>query len=166
MLRGLRQARTGFAQVLAAMALVALAVRALVPGGYMLAASNDSSFVSIVLCSGHEAVLDVSTGQLVDTSQPLGNGDDSSGDSDAPCFIGLHSSRLKKTKVLQRPVEVTAHWRQWGDAHRRHATSSFRRTRRTKDKAVELCHLLVAPTPCGRQTFSERHALRVTQALN
>lgn len=86
MLRGLGFHRTGFAQALAAFALLALLVRALVPTAYMVAPSQDGRFITVTLCSAHNAastLLDLATGELVDrdpTPQER-----SSADADSVC---------------------------------------------------------------------------------
>jgi len=79
--------RAGLAQVLAALAIAAIAVRALIPAGYMLAPVNDGRHIAIVLCSGHEAVLDINTGKLIDSAQPPGRDDRSDQSGDAPCVF-------------------------------------------------------------------------------
>ena len=69
MMWGRSHRRSGFAQALAAMALLAMALRALIPAGYMLAPENaNGRFVALSLCSGHgqqDVVLDLATGELV-----------------------------------------------------------------------------------------------------
>lgn len=88
MLRGLRHSRTGFSQVLAALAFIAIAVRALIPSGYMVGPAERGQLVSIVLCSGHEAFLDLSTGQLVQGSAPAED-DGQSKQTSAPCVFAV-----------------------------------------------------------------------------
>jgi hypothetical protein len=78
----------GFAQALAALALLAMAARALVPAGYMFAPARGGDFISVALCSGHgavEALIDLSTGAVVDgravpDDQPASN-------AGAPCVF-------------------------------------------------------------------------------
>lgn len=88
MLRGLWHGRTGFSQVLAALAFIAIAVRALVPSGYMVGPSEDGRILPIVLCSGHEAFLDLTTGQLVEGGAPTEDGGPSKQTS-APCVFAV-----------------------------------------------------------------------------
>ncbi|MDZ4689688.1 hypothetical protein [Terricaulis sp.] len=88
MLRGLRHGRTGFSQVLAALAFIAIAVRALVPSGYMVGPSDDGRILPIVLCSGHEAFLDLTTGQLVEGGAPAQD-DGQSKQTSAPCVFAV-----------------------------------------------------------------------------
>ena len=64
-----RDMQSGFAWVFAAVVLLAMFSRALVPAGYMLTPSEDGRFVSITLCTGYgpaNAVLDFRTGTLAD----------------------------------------------------------------------------------------------------
>ncbi len=86
MLRGLRHGRTGFSQVLAALAFFAIAVRALIPTGYMVGPAEDGRILPIVLCSGHEAFLDLTTGQLVEGGAPADD-DGQSKQTSAPCVF-------------------------------------------------------------------------------
>ena len=88
MLRGLRHGRTGFSQVLAALAFIAIAVRALIPSGYMVGSADDGRILPIVLCSGHEAFLDLSTGQLVEDGAPVED-DGRSKRTSAPCVFAV-----------------------------------------------------------------------------
>lgn len=88
MLRGLRHGRTGFSQVLAALAFIAIAVRALIPTGYMVGPAEDGRILPIVLCSGHEAFLDLSTGQLVEGGAPADD-DGQSKQTSAPCVFAV-----------------------------------------------------------------------------
>ncbi|MDX2274332.1 MAG: hypothetical protein NW206_02690 [Hyphomonadaceae bacterium] len=88
MLRGLRHGRTGFSQVLAALAFIAIAVRALVPAGYMVGPVEDGRILPIVLCSGHEAFLDLSSGQLVEDGAPVED-DGQSNQTNAPCVFAV-----------------------------------------------------------------------------
>lgn len=94
MLRGLRHGYTGFAQVLAVLAFIAIAVRAVVPAGYMVGSVGQSQQVAIYLCSGHEAVLDLSKGQ---TPQRQDGSDQS-----APCVFAVtaHFAPLDETPQL------------------------------------------------------------------
>jgi hypothetical protein len=88
MLRGLRHGRTGFSQVLAALAFIAIAVPALIPSGYMVGPANDGRILPIVLCSGHEAFLDLTTGQLVEGGAPIED-DGRSQQTNAPCVFAV-----------------------------------------------------------------------------
>jgi|CXWL01.1.fsa_nt_gi hypothetical protein len=81
MLSGLAN-RSGWGRALAALAFMAIAVRAIVPAGYMLAADSEPGrFVTVTLCSTHgsvDAVLDRETGDIIDA------GDQPSTPSDNP----------------------------------------------------------------------------------
>ena len=89
MMWGRSHRRSGFAQALAAMALLAMALRALIPAGYMLAPENaNGRFVALSLCSGHgqqDVVLDLATGELVDANG--GSDDPQDGGAAAPCVF-------------------------------------------------------------------------------
>ncbi len=82
--------RRSMAQALAAFALLALAVRALVPAGYMVAPTQNGRFLTVALCSGQpqaHAVIDLASGAVLDA-----DADDSApapGDrsADAPCVF-------------------------------------------------------------------------------
>lgn len=90
MLGGFRHRRSWFAQAFAAFALLAFAVRALVPAGYMFAPAQDGRFLTVTLCSGHGAVetlLDLSTGQLVDPDDVPDNTPENPPSADAPCVF-------------------------------------------------------------------------------
>lgn len=84
--RGSRYRRWGLAHALAAFALLAMAVRALVPAGYMLSAES-GRFVTVTLCSGlstTQAVIDRETGAV----QGEGGHQDNSADGEhAPCVF-------------------------------------------------------------------------------
>ena len=56
MLRKWRHRRSGLAQALAAFALLAIAFRALLPGGYMLAPTPDGGMVAVAYCLEHGAI--------------------------------------------------------------------------------------------------------------
>lgn len=65
---GLRLRHVGLARAFAALALLAMVVRAIVPVGYMLAPVHDARFVTVALCSSHgavNAIVDLATGDLV-----------------------------------------------------------------------------------------------------
>ncbi len=93
-MRGLRHHRTGFAQALAAFALLAMVVRALVPAGYMFTPSQDQRFITVTLCSGHgpaELVMDLTTGVVVDPGSTNQNDapSKSAPGADAPCVFAV-----------------------------------------------------------------------------
>lgn len=97
MLRGLRHHRSGFAQALTAFALLAMAVRALVPAGYMFAPTQDHRFIAVTLCSGHgpaEVVMDLTTGAVVDPASTNQNDAPSKNapSADAPCVFAAAAS--------------------------------------------------------------------------
>lgn len=87
----MRHCRSDFAQALSALALLAIAVRALVPAGYMLAPAQDGRFIAVQLCSEHgasEAVIDLNTGRLVDPDDiPADNAPEKAPGADAPCVF-------------------------------------------------------------------------------
>lgn len=87
-LRGIRIRRSAFARTMAAFALLAMVVRALIPAGYMFAPSQDGRFVSVVLCSGHDAVLDMQTGAVLDAgAAPSDNSPTNTPRADGPCVF-------------------------------------------------------------------------------
>jgi hypothetical protein len=86
MLRVLRHGRTGIARVLLTLAFIAIAMKAVVPPGYMVAASAAGHGPVVVLCSGHQAYVDVATGEVI-YGEPGKPGDDSKRGSDAPCLF-------------------------------------------------------------------------------
>jgi hypothetical protein len=90
------------------LAFVAIAVRALVPGGYMLGPSDDGRTLAIVLCSGHEAFIDLRTGQLVDAAPPSRNQDNSDQRGDAPCVFAVSAEFATPTHALASPPTFTA----------------------------------------------------------
>ncbi|UPT64815.1 MAG: hypothetical protein M0D54_10145 [Hyphomonadaceae bacterium JAD_PAG50586_4] len=102
MLRGLRHGRTGLSQVLAALAFIAIAVRALVPSGYMVGPSEDGRILPIVLCSGHEAFLDLASGQLVEGGAPVED-DGQSRQTSAPCVFAV-SAHFATPQGATEPV--------------------------------------------------------------
>lgn len=102
-LRGLRHRKTGLSQVLAVLALVAMSVRALVPVGYMLAASPDR-FITVTLCSAHggvEVTLDRQTGAVLDHKPAPAN--DKSHDG-GPCVFAAAATLAAPT--IAPPVVV------------------------------------------------------------
>ena len=106
MLRGLRHGYTGLAQVLAVLAFIAIAVRAVVPAGYMVGSDGQSQQVTIYLCSGHEAVLDLSKGQ---TPQRQDGSDQS-----APCVFAAAAHFAPPVAFVEAPAPSaygsTAHY--------------------------------------------------------
>lgn len=106
MLRGLRHGYTGFAQVLAVLAFIAIAVRAFVPAGYMVGSVGPSQQVAIYLCSGHEAVLDLSKGQTPQRQD--------GSDQNAPCVFAAAAHFATPVAFFETPAplarESTAHY--------------------------------------------------------
>lgn len=69
MLTALRQGRTGFAQWLLALALLALGTQAVLPKGYMFEANAETGRIAVVACTGQGAAtrwLDPTTGRVHD----------------------------------------------------------------------------------------------------
>lgn len=104
---------------LGALALLALLVRAIVPGGYMLAAADtpDGRFVVMQLCDAHgQAVsaLNLDTGELVDVADlpqkaPADNNSDKPPCAFAAAAVGVPPSAigapaLTPVVALERPV--------------------------------------------------------------
>ena len=102
MLRGLHH-RSGFGQALAALALLAMVVRALVPSGYMLAEVGPHQVLTVTLCSGHGPVE-----TQIDLGRPGSHkGDPSNGKShDAPCAFAAvaHLSAPQGLQAVSAPV--------------------------------------------------------------
>jgi hypothetical protein len=74
-------------QAFAALALLAMIVRAILPAGYMLAPARQGELLAITLCSGHgpvEALIDLNTGALVEHQKKA---PEKSAASDAPCVF-------------------------------------------------------------------------------
>jgi hypothetical protein len=80
----------GWGRIAAALALLAICCRALLPTGYMFAASENGRFVTVTLCNAHgpaKSILDLETGAVV--GAPADSGEpsrDTPQDSDAPCI--------------------------------------------------------------------------------
>lgn len=108
MLRGLRRHRPGFAQALAAFALLTMVVRALVPAGYMFAPAQDGRFITVTLCSGHgvaEAIIDLSTGQVIDAGDaPTNNPVENAPGADAPCVFATVAALAAPAQALALPL--------------------------------------------------------------
>jgi hypothetical protein len=108
MLRGLRHHRSGFAQTLAAFALLAMVVRALVPAGYMFAPTQDQRFITVTLCSSHgtgEAVIDLITGAVVDPDAANHNDAPSNTPSaDGPCVFATVAALSAPDQPASLPV--------------------------------------------------------------
>lgn len=113
MLRGLRYGRTGFARALAAFALLAIAVRAFLPAGFMLAPAQDGRFVSVVLCSGHtqtQMVMDLETGAILDADAvPAGKSSDHRSQTDAPCAFAMAAHLAPPETARALDVALAAH---------------------------------------------------------
>ncbi len=106
MLGGCRHRRSWYAQAFAAFALLAFAVRALVPAGYMFAPAQDGRFLTVTLCSGHgaiETLLDLSTGQLVDPDDVPDNTPENPPSADAPCVFATVATLAAPEQALALP---------------------------------------------------------------
>ena len=106
-------------QAFAALALLAMIVRAIVPAGYMLAPARQGELLAITLCSSHgpvKALIDLKTGALVEHQKKT---PEKSGASDAPCVfaavpalaarhhqLGLTQGRLAlEQRQVPQPVQ-------------------------------------------------------------
>lgn len=95
MLRSLRHTLTGgrtwLAQTLAALALLAMVVRALLPQGFMLApAQSGDGPISVQLCSEHgviDLLFDPTTGAFLPKDSAAGHGSKKTPQADAPCVF-------------------------------------------------------------------------------
>ncbi len=91
MLKHMRQSQTGFAQALAALALLAMALRALLPPGFMLTpVHGGQNFLNVRLCSEHGAVdfvLDPASGVLTSKAGLKRDAPKQAPQSDAPCVF-------------------------------------------------------------------------------
>lgn len=108
-MRRLRHHKTGFAQALTAVALLAMVVRAFVPAGFMFAPSEGQRFITVTLCSGHEsaeAVIDLITGAVVDPDST--NRDDAPSknapSADAPCVFAVAAALSAPEQPASLPV--------------------------------------------------------------
>ncbi|MGE0742834.1 MAG: hypothetical protein AB7O98_15960 [Hyphomonadaceae bacterium] len=92
MLRGLGNHGSGWARALTALALLAMAVRALIPAGYMLDAPAQGRFFTVTICSGHgdlDLVFDRQTGEMIsadDAQQRQQDGQNKTNDG-GPCVF-------------------------------------------------------------------------------
>jgi hypothetical protein len=100
---------------LAAIALLALLVRAFVPAGYMLAQADtpNGRYLVVQMCQGHaqpSRVIDLDTGKEVDPSQAPADGEKQNSDPrQAPCvFAGAPA--LGQPVAIAEPVEFLAKW--------------------------------------------------------
>ena len=100
---------------LAAIALLALLVRAFVPDGYMLAQAEtpNGRYLVVQRCEGHakpSRVIDLDTGEEVDASRlPAEGGKDSGDPAKAPCvFAG--APVVGQPVAIIEPVEFLAKW--------------------------------------------------------
>jgi hypothetical protein len=112
MLRGLRNHHAGFAQTLAAFALLAMVVRALVPAGYMFTPTQDHRLITVTLCSGHgptELVMDLTTGAVVDPGSTNQNDAPSKNapSADAPCVFAVAAA----LSAPEQPASVAVAFR-------------------------------------------------------
>lgn len=108
-MRGPSDSRAGFTQVFAVLAFVAIAMRALIPAGYMVSSADDGRFVSIVLCSGHQAVLDLDSGHLVDQGQTPGDEGRSGKNADLPCVFAAAAHLSTPEASLAAPAPLPAY---------------------------------------------------------
>ena len=102
MLRGLHH-RPGFGQALAALALLAMVVRALVPSGYMLAEVGAHQVLTVTLCSGHGPV----ETQIDFGPQAPHKGDPANGKAhDAPCAFAAvaHLAAPQSLRAVSTPL--------------------------------------------------------------
>lgn len=111
MLGQLRNRRSGWARILTAMAVIAFAVRALTPVGYMLAPTEDGRFLTVTLCSQHGAidvVLDRETGKFATEADRKQSDDDNNRDSSfGPCVFAASANFAPPAAapaVLSMPV--------------------------------------------------------------
>lgn len=76
-------------QAFAALALLAMVVRAFVPAGYMIGPARAGEILAVTLCSGHgpvEALIDLKTGALVDHQKKT---PEKPAAGDAPCVFAF-----------------------------------------------------------------------------
>ncbi|GAM96787.1 hypothetical protein U91I_00408 [alpha proteobacterium U9-1i] len=85
--------RTGWGRSLAVIAFLAMAIRAIVPAGYMLSAADDGRYVTVTLCSEHgtvEALIDRQTGAVLDPDErPAPTQTPNQANDDAPCVFAF-----------------------------------------------------------------------------
>lgn len=95
-----------FGRRLGAIALLAILVRALVPGGYMLAAADtpDGRFVVMQLCDAHfqqVSALNLDTGELVDMADvPLKKSSDGPLDTQPCAFAAASAMGVPETSAV------------------------------------------------------------------
>jgi hypothetical protein len=103
----MRHQKSGFARMLAAVALLAMVVRALVPAGYMFAPDRGGDVLTVTLCSGHgavAAVIDLQTGAVVDAdAAPDDQSPGKSSNANAPCVF----ASVATLAAPEAPVTVT-----------------------------------------------------------
>lgn len=91
MQREVRRRRSGFVQGFAALALMAMVARALLPAGFMLAPAGHGGFIGLTLCSGQGAAtayIDLRTGAIVDGDKaPAPSSPAKSGSDGTPCLF-------------------------------------------------------------------------------
>jgi hypothetical protein len=107
----MRHRRSGFARALAAFALLAMAMRALLPAGYMVAPAHDGRLVAITLCSGHgpvDAFIDLNTGAVLDGGEAPDEGPENAPGPDAPCVFAT-LAQLSAPETEGAPA-VVARW--------------------------------------------------------
>ena len=117
--RGLSHQKFGYSRMFAAIALLAMVVRAFVPAGYMFAPDRSGDILTVTLCSGHgavEALIDLRTGAIVDRgAAPDDPTPTNAPGADAPCVFAsvanLAAPEAPATvavRVRTAPVEVIA----------------------------------------------------------
>jgi hypothetical protein len=94
---------------LAAFVLLAFAVRALVPGGYMIGESPNGRFLTITLCSSAspaDVFLDLKTGQVVEHGDTGDQPDKSK--HDAPCAFAsvAHLAAPRAPTLVNAPLRL------------------------------------------------------------
>lgn len=112
--RGARPARSRFANTLAALALLAVFVRALIPAGYMISPRAEADGMVITLCTGQgsiEAVVDRKTGAIISVGDHDNGGSKAPGkstDHHPPCVFSASATLAgpAPSPVLDGPVTV------------------------------------------------------------
>ncbi|MEZ5957863.1 MAG: hypothetical protein R3C27_11710 [Hyphomonadaceae bacterium] len=113
-MRGLLHHRSWFAQALAAFALVAMAVRALVPAGYMFTAEHEGRFITVTLCSAQgaaDAVIDLTSGRVLAPHEaPADEAPEKPPHVDAPCVFATVAalSQPEQTPALLAAFRIAA----------------------------------------------------------
>lgn len=90
--RNERHRQSGLSRTLAALALLAMVVRALIPAGYMVAPAGQGRSVAVTLCSAHGAqtlFLDLDTGDFAPKKSGVPS---KTAGGDAPCVFAMASA--------------------------------------------------------------------------